>query len=65
MNNRKRNELMSKTKEELVSIIDAYRKQYCYISETLVDESKQHISTEKTVDNIRKYLVDNQHDIYY
>ena len=64
MNNRKQKELMSKTKEELVLIIDAYRKQYCYISETLVDESKQHISKEKAIDNIRKYLVDNQHDIY-
>lgn len=64
MNNRKRNELMDKSKEELVAIIDAYRKQYCYISETLVDESKWHISPEKAINKIRNYLVDNQHDIY-
>lgn len=40
-----------------------YRHQLFWISETLVDESKWHISAEDAITKIREYLVENQHNI--
>ena len=33
-----------------------YKHTYCMIGETLVEESKQHITSEKACEQIRKYL---------
>lgn len=44
--------------EELKELCRTYRKACFCISETLVDESKMHITTEKAKEQIRKYLRD-------
>ncbi len=38
-------------------------KQLSYISETLVDESKMHITSKMAVEDIRDYLVKHQWDL--
>lgn len=43
---------------ELKELCLAYRKAYACISETLVDESKEHISISTAKEHIRKYLRD-------
>lgn len=44
------------TKEQLISIIAEYDKCFTLVGETLVDESKLHITSESAVDKIRNYL---------
>ena len=44
------------TKEQLISLINQYQHMEFIISEICVDESKQHISSEQAVEEIRKEL---------
>lgn len=46
------------SKDQLIYLIEQYYHSQFLISEICVDESKQHISSEKAVDKIRKYLYD-------
>lgn len=40
-----------------------YRTQLSYIEEILIDESKQHITAEQAINDIRDYLVAHQFDL--
>ena len=44
------------TKEQLIYLFREYDHTWFCIGETLVDQSKQHISNEYTIDEIRCYL---------
>lgn len=55
---RYRENLEKLSKEQLIKIIDDYYEADFLIGETLVDESKCHISSEKAVNLIRKYSCD-------
>lgn len=46
------------SKDQLIYLIEQYYHSQFLISETCVDESKQHISSEKAVEKIRSYLYD-------
>ena len=46
------------SKEQLIYLIEQYYHSQFLISEACVEESKQHISSEQAVQNIRKYLYD-------
>ena len=46
------------SKDQLIYLIEQFYHSQFLISETCVEESKQHISSEKAVQNIRKYLYD-------
>ena len=46
------------SKDQLIYLIEQYYHSQFLISETCVDESKQHISSEKAVKEIRSYLYD-------
>ena len=46
------------SKEQLIYLIEQYYHSQFLISETCVDESKQHISSEKAIKKIRNYLYD-------
>lgn len=45
-------------KDQLIYLIEQYYHSEFLIGETCVEESKQHISSEQAVQNIRKYLYD-------
>lgn len=51
------------SKEQLIYLIEQFYHSQFLISETCVEESKQHISSERAVDSIRKYLY-NMPDLY-
>lgn len=44
------------SKDQLIYLIEQYYHSQFLIGEVCVDESKQHISSEKAVEKIRKYL---------
>ena len=46
------------SKDQLIYLIEQYYYSQFLISEACVEESKQHISSEQAVQNIRKYLYD-------
>ena len=46
------------SKDQLIYLIEQYYHSQFLIGEVCVDESKQHISSEKAVKEIRKYLYD-------
>ena len=46
------------SKEQLIYLIEQFYHSQFLISETCVEESKRHISSEQAVQNIRKYLYD-------
>ena len=46
------------SKEQLIYLIEQFYHSQFLISETCVEESKCHISSEQAVQNIRKYLYD-------
>lgn len=46
------------SKDQLIYLIEQYYHSQFLISETCVDESKQHISSERAVRKIRNYLYD-------
>ena len=46
------------SKEQLIYLIEQFYHSQFLISETCVEESKRHISSEQAVHNIRKYLYD-------
>ena len=46
------------SKEQLIYLIEQFYHSQFLISETCVEESKQHISSEKAVQKIRSYLYD-------
>lgn len=46
------------SKEQLIYLIEQYYHSQFLIGEVCVDESKQHISSEKAVEKIRNYLYD-------
>ena len=46
------------SKDQLIYLIEQYYHSQFLISEVCVDESKQHISSEKAVKEIRNYLYD-------
>ena len=46
------------SKEQLIYLIEQYYHSQFLISETCVDESKCHISSEKAINKIRSYLYD-------
>ena len=53
------NEILNElSKDQLIYLIEQYDHTQFLISETCVDESKQHISSEKAVEKIRNYLYD-------
>ena len=56
---KKYQQLNNLTKEQLIYLISQYDHMQCMISETLVDYSKRHITVEKCIDDIRKYLSEN------
>ena len=46
------------SKDQLIYLIEQFYHSQFLISETCVEESKRHISSEQAVQNIRKYLYD-------
>ena len=46
------------SKDQLIYLIEKFYHSQFLISETCVEESKRHISSEQAVQNIRKYLYD-------
>ena len=46
------------SKEQLIYLIEQYYHSQFLIGEVCVDESKQHISSEKAINKIRSYLYD-------
>lgn len=46
------------SKDQLIYLIEQYYHSQFLISEVCVDESKQHISSERAVEKIRSYLYD-------
>lgn len=46
------------SKEQLIYLIEQYYHSQFLIGETCVEESKQHISSEKAIKKIRNYLYD-------
>ena len=46
------------SKEQLIYLIEQYYHSQFLISEVCVDESKQHISSEQAIQEIREYLYD-------
>lgn len=44
------------SKEQLIYLIEQLHRSQCLISETCVDESKMHISSDKAVNKIRDYI---------
>lgn len=60
LNSRKKRNLEKLTKEQLIFLIEQYDHINFMIGETLVDESKRHITSEETVKEIRKYLTESQ-----
>ena len=46
------------SKDQLIYLIEQYYHSQFLISETCVDESKQHISSEQAIQEIRNYLYD-------
>ena len=46
------------SKDQLIYLIEQYYHSQFLIGEVCVDESKQHISSEQAIKNIRKYLYD-------
>lgn len=56
--------LLSLSKEELIEIIARYRTCCFKIGETCVEESKEHIESNKAVDEIRDYLKSVNFDFY-
>ena len=46
------------SKEQLIYLIEQYYHSQFLISEVCVEESKQHISSEQAIQEIRKYLYD-------
>lgn len=60
LNSRKKRNLEKLTKEQLIFLIEQYDHINFMIGETLVDESKRHITSEEAVKEIRKYLTESQ-----
>ena len=60
LNSRKKRNLEKLTKEQLIFLIEQYDHINFMIGETLVDESKRHITSEEAVEEIRKYLTESQ-----
>ena len=56
MNKHEKEILKELEKEHLIYLIEQLVKSQFYISETCVEESKWHISSDKAIDKIRKYL---------
>ena len=48
--------LMELSKEQLIYLLEQFERSSFMISETCVDESKWHISSEKAVEEIRRYI---------
>ena len=60
LNSGKKKNLEKLTKEQLIYLIGQYDRLNFMIGETLVDESKRHITSEEAVKEIRKYLTESQ-----
>lgn len=60
LNSGKKKNFEKLTKEQLIYLIGQYDRLNFMIGETLVDESKRHITSEEAVKEIRKYLTESQ-----
>ena len=50
--------------DKLKQLCIKQRHQLCVIGETLVSESKRHITAEQAVDRIRTYMTEHQHELH-